>query len=112
MAVRIKRIYEPVSPDDGYRVLIDRLWSRGIKKENAKIDLWLKEVAPTSSLRKWFNHEPAKWKSFVEKYTSEIENGNALKDLRTIISMHAKVTLLYGAKDEVHNHAAALVKLL
>lgn len=112
MPVHIKRIYEQVSPEDGYRVLVDRLWPRGIKKENAKIDLWLKEVAPSGALRKWFNHEPGKWKLFLEKYAAEIKNAAAFKELQSIISKHKKVTLLYSAKDELHNQAAALLQLL
>src|SRR5258708_2847596 len=110
--VQIKRIYEPVSPQDGFRVLVDRLWPRGVKKENAAIDKWLKDVAPSVALRKWFNHEPEKWKRFAEKYAAELESSVAVTELRDMISKYKKVTLLYAAKDELHNHALALQQWL
>ena len=112
MSVHIKRIYEHWSSDDGYRVLVDRLWPRGIKKDAAQIDEWLKDVAPSSSLRTWFNHEPEKWKSFVLKYAAEIKDSQALIKLQALIKKHKKVTLLYSAKDEEHNQAIALLQLL
>jgi uncharacterized protein YeaO (DUF488 family) len=112
MPVHIKRIYEPWSFDDGCRVLVDRLWPRGIKKDTANIDEWLKGVAPSSALRTWFNHEPDKWKLFVEKYSAEIKDSPAFKELKSIIKKHKQVTLLYSAKDELHNQAVALLELL
>lgn len=112
MTVHIKRIYEPLSPGDGYRVLVDRLWPRGIKKGTAMVDEWLKEVAPSSALRKWFNHEPKKWKAFVRKYSAELQALTAFMELKTLIGKHKTVTLLYSAKDQQHNQAAALQQLL
>lgn len=112
MTLQIKRIYDPLSPDDGYRVLVDRLWPRGIKKETALVDEWLKEVAPSSALRKWFNHEPGKWKGFVQKYSAELQRSGAFTELKTLIREHKTVTLLYSAKDEQHNQAVALQQLL
>jgi uncharacterized protein YeaO (DUF488 family) len=112
MPLHIKRIYEATSPDDGYRVLVDRLWPRGIKKETAAIDQWLKDVAPSGALRKWFNHEPEKWQSFVEKYSDELKTSSAFKELKDLIKKHKKITLIYSAKDEQHNQGAALQLLL
>jgi uncharacterized protein YeaO (DUF488 family) len=110
MAVKIKRIYEPHSKDDGYRILIDRLWPRGIKKE--VINKWLKEVAPSTELRKWFNHEPEKWQEFLARYREEISKSPALEELKADNHKHKNVTLLYSAKDEEHNQAVALMKIL
>lgn len=111
-SIRIKRIYEPVEAKDGSRVLIDRLWPRGIKKENAHIDQWMKPVAPSTELRKWFAHDPAKWESFQKKYKAELKKTSALDELITYIKKYKKVTLLYAAKDEQHNHAVVLQELL
>lgn len=110
MAVKIKRIYEPYSTADGYRILTDRLWPRGIKKES--IDKWLKDVAPSTELRKWFNHEPEKWDGFLSRYHKEISKSPALEELKADINKHQNVTLLYSAKDEEHNQAVALMKIL
>ncbi|GAA4315105.1 DUF488 domain-containing protein [Compostibacter hankyongensis] len=112
MSVTIKRIYEPASTADGYRILVDRLWPRGLKKEAAHIDEWLKEVAPSADLRKWFNHEPEKWPQFVKKYRTELGGSDAFETLLTRIKAHKRVTLLYGAKDERHNQAAALKEFI
>ncbi|AIK96178.1 DUF488 domain-containing protein [Candidatus Odyssella acanthamoebae] len=106
--LRIKRLYQAVESEDGLRVLVDGLWPRGMSKEQAHIDLWLKEVAPSSFLRKWFNHDPQKWTEFCHRYHQEL---NVKKDsLQPIIdSLKVKnVTLLYGAKEERFNNAAAL----
>lgn len=106
--IRLKRIYEDPSPGDGYRVLVDRVWPRGMTKEKAAIDLWAKDVAPSTELRKWFDHDPAKWDEFQQKYRKEIEDN--LPAVREIASK-AKgktLTLLYGAKDEEHNQAVVL----
>jgi uncharacterized protein YeaO (DUF488 family) len=108
MSIAIKRVYEPFSKADGYRILVDRLWPRGIKKEDAHVDLWLKEVAPSTALRKWFNHEPEKWRSFLSKYKAELKGSAALEELQALRNQHKTVTLLYGAKDEQHNQAVAL----
>lgn len=112
MAIRIKRIYEPFTKADGYRILVDRLWPRGIKKEDAHIDKWLKDVAPSTTLRKWFGHDPGKWKEFITRYEKELKDAPALDELKEDIRKHKTITLLYGAKDEEHNQAVALAKLL
>ena|ERR1700733_4838846 len=112
MPVAIKRIYSPFESTDGYRVLIDRLWPRGIKKEKANIDSWLKEIGPSTPLRKWFGHDPERWTSFRKKYQEELKDNETLSELRKIVKQHKKVTLLYGAKDEEHNHAVVLMELL
>src|SRR5882757_7339214 len=103
----VKRIYEPPAPDDGQRVLVDRIWPRGLRKEDAALTLWLKDVAPSDELRKWFGHEPARWADFQERYRVELKgNGEAVAQLRGLLSK-GKVTLLYGAHDEAHNNAVA-----
>jgi DNA-3-methyladenine glycosylase len=109
MTITIKRIYDSPAADDGFRVLVDRLWPRGVSKENAHIDLWEKNIAPSNELRKWFNHEAEKWPEFHRRYTEEL---NAMPDevrgFRELLKDHALVTLLYGAKDETHNQAVVL----
>lgn len=108
-AVKIKRIYAPPAEDDGYRILVDRLWPRGVKKETADINLWLKEIAPSAELRAWFGHDPAKWAAFGKKYISELKaNPASVQELTDCIKKHKTVTLLYGAKDEAHNQAVVL----
>ena len=111
MPVFIKRAYEDYSPTDGKRVLVDRLWPRGIKKENAHIDEWLKELAPSTELRKWFNHEVEKWPEFQQKYQQEIEHHDELKQLQQWVQAE-KVTLIFAAKDAEHNNAVVLQNLL
>ncbi len=112
MLVKIKRVYEPSEPTDGKRVLIDRLWPRGLTKEKAKIDLWLKEIAPTTQLRKWFNHDPAKWPEFRQRYREEIQkNLTSVKKLQQLLKA-GPVTLVYGAKDQEHNDAVVLQQYL
>ena len=101
--IKIKRIYEPSSNSDGYRILVDRLWPRGIKKEEAHIDKWMKEVAPSTALRKWFNHEPEKWAQFIIKYRAELKGSDDFKELKSLTKEHKNITLLYSAKDEQHN---------
>jgi uncharacterized protein YeaO (DUF488 family) len=108
MNITIKRIYEPFSKTDGYRILIDRLWPRGIKKENAHIDKWMKEVAPSTDLRKWFNHEPAKQDEFRVKYHLELQGSAAFEELLQIVREQKTVTLLYASKEEHYNHAIVL----
>ena len=110
--IQIKRIYEPYSKTDGYRILVDRLWPRGLKKEDVKIDKWLKSVAPSNALRKWFNHEPKKWKQFIERYSEEIRDTPPLREIQSDILKHRNVTLLFSAKDEQHNQAKALLEIL
>jgi len=108
----IKRIYEPAAPDDGWRVLVDRVWPRGVSRERAKIDEWLKEIAPSTALRKWFGHDPAKWAEFSRRYARELkQHADAVKALRDR-GRKGRVTLLYGARDEEHNNAVALKKII
>ena len=108
MDIRIKRIYEKPRKEDGRRILVDRVWPRGVKKERAGIDLWLKEIAPSTELRKWFNHEPAKWEEFRKRYRAELRrNGTAVRALRRELEK-GPVTLIYSAKDEAHNQAAVI----
>ncbi|HWY44875.1 MAG TPA: DUF488 family protein [Candidatus Sulfotelmatobacter sp.] len=108
---RTKRVYKPADKDDGYRVLVDRLWPRGLTKAKAHVDLWLKEVAPSNELRKWFGHEPEKWAEFQKKYRAELKK-ETLAALYKLGKEHKKVTLLYGAKSEERNQAVALLKVL
>jgi len=111
--IKLKRVYEEASSDDGFRVLVDRLWPRGVSREKAKLDLWLKDIAPSEELRKWFAHDPAKWPEFQRKYFCELdENTAATEKLREIISREKSVTLLFAAKDETHNNAVALKNYL
>ena len=107
-SIAIKRAYESPGDDDGRRVLVDRLWPRGVAKHDARLTLWLKEVAPSSTLRRWFGHDPARWAEFVRRYRAELErNGEAVARLRGMAAA-GKLTLIYGARDPVHNQAAAL----
>lgn len=105
--IKIKRIYETPLDGDGFRILVDRLWPRGVSKDKAKIDLWLKDIAPSDQLRKWFAHDPAKWMEFKRKYFKELDKK---KDLINQVPKKAKnnITLLYAAKDDKHNNAQAL----
>jgi uncharacterized protein YeaO (DUF488 family) len=111
---RIKRVYEPAADDDGLRVLVDRLWPRGIAKDKARIDQWLKDVAPSDTLRRRFHGNPALWDDFVAAYTRELAQVPALGAAATLRALGRKqrVTLLYAARDENHNNAVALKKLL
>lgn len=109
--IKIKRIYEPYSPDDGYRILVDRLWPRGIKKEDARIELWMKGISPTHELRKWFNHEPKKWSELLKRYQQEIDSSLLLK-IKRMEEEHTTVTLLYAARDQQHNNAVAILLFL
>ena len=104
----IKRIYEPASPTDGYRVLVDRLWPRGVSKDKAKLDEWAKDIAPSTELRKWFNHDIARFSDFTDRYIDEIKNNPKAVDIIATWRKQEKVTLLYGAKDEIHNEANAI----
>ena len=108
MTVKLKRVYEPRSDDDGFRILVDRLWPRGVSKENAGVDLWLREIAPSTELRKWFGHDPDKWLEFRRRYFTELEaKGDLVAQVRDRAQVGV-VTLLFGAKDEEHNQAVAL----
>ena len=110
--IKIKRAYAPAEETDGYRILVDRLWPRGIRKEKAKIDLWLKSVAPSSDLRKWFGHVPERFPEFTKRYKAELAESGALDDLRKVLSEHPDATLLFAAHDEEHNNAVVLKELL
>ena len=110
--MKLKRVYLPAEVTDGYRILVDRLWPRGISKEKAKIDLWLKEVAPSNELRKWFGHDPERFNEFTERYKAESQASGALEELRHVIQEHPDATLLYAAHDEQHNNAVVLQELL
>jgi uncharacterized protein YeaO (DUF488 family) len=112
MKLKIKRVYEEPAKDDGTRILVDRLWPRGLSKEKARVDLWLKEVAPSNELRKWFAHDPAKWATFRTRYRGELKHeAEPVEILRHAIG-RGPATLLYGAKDEQHNQAVVLLELL
>jgi uncharacterized protein YeaO (DUF488 family) len=110
--VKIKRIYEPFDEQDGMRILVDRLWPRGVKKETIRLDDWMKEVAPSNELRKWFNHDMPNWDQLQSKYTHELTQNDAVKDLLDLIKKHKTVTLLYAAHDEQHNHALVLQQFI
>ena len=112
MTIKIKRVYETPEKDDGTRILVDRLWPRGLTKEKARVDLWLKEIAPSTELRKWFAHDPAKWAEFQTRYKTELKNNPELLALLKQEIAKGPATLLYGAKDEQHNEAQVLQKLL
>lgn len=109
--LKIKRAYEKAAPEDGVRVLVDRLWPRGVTKERAAIDWWAKELAPSAELRKWYGHEPAKFEEFKERYGAEVKGNPDLAKLRDMAASQT-VTMVYGAKDEVRNQAAVLLELL
>ena len=109
MTIKLKRAYDEAAKDDGFRVLVDRLWPRGVSKDDANIDLWVKDIAPSDELRKWFGHDPDKWTEFQTRYTKELDAlGNALEALRDAVKKHDTVTLVFGAKDTEHNNAVAL----
>jgi uncharacterized protein YeaO (DUF488 family) len=110
--VRIKRIYDPYSSNDGKRILIDRLWPRGVKKEEAKIDEWLRDIAPSDELRKWFSHEPPKYQEFKKRYTKELEKKKELVEQIRNEAREGTVTLLFSAKDTKYNNATVLKELL
>lgn len=110
--IRIKRAYEAPATEDGDRVLVDRIWPRGLRREDAHIDLWLKDVAPSTTLRQWFGHDPARWEEFRHRYRVELaHNREPVEQLRTR-SRHGTLTLVYSARDEQHNQAVVLRELL
>jgi uncharacterized protein YeaO (DUF488 family) len=113
--IQIKRIYAPAQKDDGYRILVDRLWPRGLSKEKARIDLWLKEIGPSNELRKWFGHNDNKWNEFKEKYRDELQEETKQELLRKMLRLEKEkgtITLLFSAKNTDHNNAVALNELL
>jgi uncharacterized protein YeaO (DUF488 family) len=112
LGIEIKRIYEESSSKDGMRILVDRLWPRGVSKEKARLDMWLKDVAPSTELRRWFSHDAGKWAEFQERYRHELQSKrDLLLDLKKKAAK-GRITLLYGAKDESHNEAVVLQALL
>lgn len=112
MSITVKRVYEPPEKADGYRVLIDRLWPRGLKKEAVPLDLWAKELAPSTALRQWFNHDPALWEGFRQRYAGELDK--LAEHWQPLAERAAKhhVTLLFGARDEEHNNAVVMKSYL
>ena len=112
MDIRIKRIYEEPAMDDGYRVLVDRVWPRGVSKVDAHLDEWLKDIGPSTELRKWFGHEPPKYAEFKKRYAKELkEHADEVERIRTLAGKQ-RLCLLYGAKDEEHNQAVVLREVL
>jgi uncharacterized protein YeaO (DUF488 family) len=112
MTIHLKRVYDPPARNDGLRILVDRIWPRGVTKDRAKVDLWLKEVAPSTPLRRWFGHDPARWSEFRNRYRSELaDHEEALEELRRCARTRS-VTLLFSARDEQHNNAVALKEFL
>ncbi len=110
--IRLKRAYEPVSSEDGTRILVERLWPRGVSKEKAALDLWLKDIAPSPELRKWFGHDPAKWDEFRRRYWAELrQKPEVVKEL-LLQASKGDVTLVYGSRDQEHNAAVALKEYL
>jgi len=110
--IKLKRVYEEPSPDDGYRVLVERLWPRGLTKDRVAVDLWLKDVAPSPELRKWFGHDPARWEEFQERYRQELRGKQGDVQLLTQKENEGTVTLVYAARDEEHNGALVLARFL
>lgn len=106
-SLSLKRAYEPPAESDGTRILVDRLWPRGLDKQHAAIDEWLKDVAPSPELRKWFGHDPARWPEFRRRYLAELADNEATARLRKLVREH-RVTLVYGARDTEHNQAVIL----
>ena len=108
MTIKLKRVYEPPASTDGTRILVERLWPRGLAKEKAKVDVWLRDVAPSTALRKWFDHDPVRWKSFRDKYFAELdENREALETLREHLAA-GPVTFVFASREERLNNAVAL----
>lgn len=111
--LKTKRIYDEPGKDDGFRVLVDRLWPRGVSKEKAHLDLWLKEIAPSDALRRWFGHDPKRWTGFFEKYQKELaRKAELVRQIEQLEQDHGSVTLLYSAQDALHNQAVALRQFL
>jgi uncharacterized protein YeaO (DUF488 family) len=111
--IKIKRAYQPADEKDGFRILVDRLWPRGISKVKAKLDLWMKDIAPSNSLRQWFNHDPIRWDDFQSKYNEELKDKKEfLKQIKDLEKDKSTITLVYGAKDEEHNNAVVLSNVL
>jgi uncharacterized protein YeaO (DUF488 family) len=112
MEIKLKRVYKKSAKEDGIRILVDRLWPRGLTKQKANVDIWLKEIAPSTELRKWFHHDPEKWKEFKKRYRLELRSKEEEIKLLKKELKNGTVTLVYGAKDEEHNEALVLKELL
>lgn len=112
--IQVKRVYSEPDRHDGLRILVDRVWPRGLSKERAKVDEWRKELAPSTALRKWFGHQPAKWTGFRERYRKELTESGEIEALKELAqrSRHEAITLVYGATDEQHNQAVALKEFI
>ncbi|MEM3227767.1 MAG: DUF488 domain-containing protein [Candidatus Micrarchaeaceae archaeon] len=110
--IKIKRVYEKYDVADGIRILVDRLWPRGIRRTSANVDLWFKDVAPSTELRKWFAHDPMKWREFRARYMKELKDSKKLDKLIDLVQSSGLVTLVYAAKDEKHNDAVVLKEVL
>jgi uncharacterized protein YeaO (DUF488 family) len=110
--IKTKRLYESKDKSDGYRILVDRLWPRGLRKDTDMFDVWLKRVAPSTTLRKWFDHDPRKWNSFISKYQTELIGSEAYLDILVLLKKHRTICLVYTAKDETHNQAVALKHII
>ncbi|UOE51236.1 DUF488 family protein [Mucilaginibacter sp. SMC90] len=112
MDIKVKRVYETYAKEDGVRILVDRLWPRGIKKEDAQIDKWFKEIAPSSELRKWYDHDPEKFEAFNQKYHAEIDGTKVLDELINYIREHKTVTLVFSSKELKLNNAMVLKNII
>ena len=110
--IRVKRVYEEYSKSDGFRMLVDRLWPRGLTKQAAHVDLWMKEIAPSNELRKWFHQDMTQWTLFRKKYLTELKNSTSLAEFKSVCAKNEVVTLLYGSKDAERNHALILLDIL
>ena len=111
MRIQLKRVYEAPAPEDVKRILVDRLWPRGMTKEKAHVDVWLKEIAPTTELRLWFAHDPEKWPEFKKRYTAELKNNTALDELKKL-ACETDITIVYAARDVLHNEAVVIQQML
>lgn len=112
VALHVKRVYAEYSKSDGFRILVDRLWPRGLTKEAARVDLWMKEIAPSHELRKWYHQDMSQWSMFKKKYLAELKDSPVLKEFVAECAKHKTITLLYGSKDELHNHGLILIDFL
>lgn len=110
--IKSKRVYEEPSEDDGYRILTERLWPRGVSKERAALDQWMKSIAPSQKLRKWFSHDPDKWEEFKDRYRKELFGSDAVNEMVEIINNHDTVTMVYASKDEEHNSTVLLKEFI
>jgi uncharacterized protein YeaO (DUF488 family) len=110
--IRLKRIYERPSKDDGFRILVERLWPRGLSKERARVDLWLKDISPSPQLRTWYGHDVTKWEEFQQRYRAELQNNPAVKQMQELLRKKRVITFVYAARDAEHNSARVLKAFL